>query len=79
MKKIISTILTIFALSLTNSVAQIDCTQFKKISAKYLECTSKKLVEKKDRQKEKFDKSDLKKKLIKFKNSKSLTNFVEKE
>ena len=90
MKKLITTILTVMALSSTSAVAIVDCTQFEKISAKYLECTAKnlkskskdikkKMAKKSNQQKEKFNKSNLKKKLIKLKNSKTLTNFVEKE
>lgn len=79
---------------------KIDCTQFDKISAKYLECSAKNLKEKsgvlklkvtlgaeelkkkiatntKD-SKKKFNNSSLKEKLIKFKNSKTLTEFMEK-
>ena len=74
---------------------KIDCTQFDKVSAKYLECSAKNLKEKsgvlklkvtleveelkekivtnaKD-SKKKFNKSNLKEKLVKFKNSKTLT------
>ena len=85
----------------TNSVAEIiDCTVFKKVSKKYLECSARNLKKKtmelklkatvsadalkkkiatntKD-SKKKIDKSILKEKLIKFKNSKTLTEFMEK-
>ena len=79
---------------------KIDCTQFDKVSAKYLECSAKNLKEKsgvlklkvtleteelKEKiaknatdSKKKFNKSYLKKKLVKFKNSKTLTQFMEK-
>ena len=101
MKKIIFTISIIWIFFNTNSIAEKnDCTQFDKVSAKYLECSTKNLKEKtselklkvttgaaslkekittnaKD-SKKKFDKSTLKEKLVKFKNSKTLTKFMEK-
>ena len=101
MKKIVFTVLITWMLVTTNALTdKIDCTQFDKVSAKYIECSAKKLKEKsgelklkvtvgaeavkkkivtntKDGKK-KFDKSSLKEKLVKFKNSKSLTEFLEK-
>ena len=83
-------ILTIFFISISTSSADvIDCSQFDKLSAKYAECTALKIKEKsKDlkntavenikESKKKFDSSKLKENLIKFKNSKSLTEFMEK-
>jgi len=85
MRKIIFTILITSILSISNTEAEnIDCTQFKKISAKYLECTTKnlkvnskelkqKITTKTKNSKKKFKKSTLNAKLLKFKNSKSLT------
>ena len=101
MKNIIFTTLITWTLSVTNAIAEkIDCTQFDKISAKYLECSAKNLKEKSSKlklkatvgaeelkekittnvknSKTKFDKSSLKEKLVKFKNSKTLTEFMEK-
>ena len=101
MKKIIFTTLIIWSLVAANAIAEkIDCTQFDKISAKYLECSAKNLKEKSSElklkatvgaeelkekittnvknSKTKFDKSSLKEKLVKFKNSKTLTEFMEK-
>ena len=101
MKKILFTILITLALVITNAIAEkIDCTQFDKVSAKYIECSAKNLKEKSSKlklkvtvgaeklkkkivtntkdSKKKFDKSSLKEKLVKFKNSKSLTEFLEK-
>ena len=47
MIKILSTIIIIWALATANSIAdKIDCTQFEKVSAKYLECSAKNLKEK---------------------------------
>ena len=101
MKKILFTILITLTLVITNAIAEkIDCTQFDKVSAKYLECSAKNLKEKSSEiklkvtvgadeikekittnaksGKKKFDKLNLKEKLVKFKNSKSLTEFMEK-
>ena len=101
MKKIIFTTLITWTLIVTNAIAEkIDCTQFDKVSAKYLECSAKNLKEKSSElklkvtvgaeglkekittnaknSKTKFNKSGLKEKLVKFKNSKSLTEFMEK-
>jgi hypothetical protein len=101
MKKIIFTFLFSWVLITNNAIAEkIDCTQFDKVSAKYLECLARNLKEKslelklkatvgtenlKEKiatnvksDKKKFDKSSLKEKLVKFKNSKSLTEFMEK-
>jgi len=101
MKKIIFTTLITWTLITTNVIAEkIDCTQFDKVSAKYLECSTINLKEKSSELKLKatigaeelkekittnakngkikFNKSSLKDKLVKFKNSKSLTEFMEK-
>ena len=101
MKKIIFAILSTWTLITANTMAEkIDCTEFDKVSAKYLECSSnnlkeksselklkvttgtgnlkEKIVKKAKNSKMKFDKSSFKKKLIKFKNSKTLTEFMEK-
>ena len=101
MKKIVFTVLITWMLITTNALTdKIDCTQFDKVSAKYLECSARNLKEKslelklkttvgtenlKEKiatnvksGKKKFDKSSLKEKLVKFKNSKTLTEFMEK-
>ena len=101
MKKIIFTTLITLALVTANAIAEkIDCTQFDKVSAKYLECSAKNLKGKSSElklkatvgveelkqkittnaknSKTKFNKSSLKEKLVKFKNSKTLTEFMEK-
>jgi hypothetical protein len=88
-------------LFISSAIAEkIDCTQFDKVSAKYIECSAKNLKEKSSELKlkatvgaeklkkkiatnaksgkKKFDKLNLKEKLVKFKNSKSLTEFMEK-
>ena len=101
MKKIIFIALITSVLIMSNAIAEkIDCTQFDKVSAKYIECSTKNLKEKSSELKlkatvgaeelkekittnaksgkKKFDKLNLKEKLVKFKNSKSLTEFMEK-
>ena len=101
MKKIIFTLLFSWVLITSNAIAEkIDCTQFDKVSAKYLECSAKNLKGKSSElklkatvgaeglkekittsvknSKTKFNKLKLKEKLVKFKNSKSLTEFMEK-
>ena len=101
MKKIIFITLITSMLIMSNAMSEkIDCTQFAKVSEKYIECSTKNLKEKsselklkatvgaeelKDKittnaksGKKKFDKLNLKEKLVKFKNSKSLTEFMEK-
>ena len=101
MKKIIFTTLITWVLITANAIAEkIDCTQFDKVSAKYLECSAKNLKGKSSElklkatvvaedlkekittnaknSKIKFNKLNLKEKLVKFKNSKSLTKFMEK-
>ena len=100
MKKIIFTALIISVLMSNAMAEKIDCTQFDKFSAKYIECSAKNLKEKSSELKlkatvgaeefkekittnaksgkKKFDKLNLKEKLVKFKNSKTLTEFMEK-
>ena len=101
MKKIIFTTLITWTLVTTNVIAKkVDCNQFDKVSAKYLECSAINLKEKSSElklkatvgaeelkekitinaknSKTKFNKSSLKEKLVKFKNSKTLIEFMEK-
>ena len=101
MKRIIFTTLITWVLITANVIAEkIDCTQFDKVSAKYLGCSANNLKKKSlelklkatvgvkelkqkittsaKNSKTKFNKSSLKEKLVKFKNSKSLTEFMEK-
>ena len=100
MKKIMF-ITLITSVLMSNAIAEkIDCNQFEKVSAKYIECSAKNLKEKSSELKlkatvgaeelkekittnaksgkKKFDKSNLKEKIVRFKNSKSLTKFMEK-
>ena len=57
-----------------------DCTQFKKLSAKYIECTTKELKKKTSKNvklsKKKFENSEIKDKLNKFKGSKTLSDLI---
>ena len=101
MKKIIFITLITSVLIMSNAMAKkIDCAQFDKVSAKYIECSAKNLKEKSSKLKlkatvgaeelkekittnakngkKKFNKLNLKEKLVKFKNSKTLTEFMEK-
>jgi len=72
---------SILIFSVTNAEI-MDCNQFEKFSAKYIECNTKNLKEtasqKLKKEKKKFDNSSLKDKLIKFKNSKSHAEFMKK-
>ena len=58
----------------------LDCIQFKKYSAKYFECEFKKLSGKSNNKvemgKEKFENSSIKEKLMKFNNSKTLSDLI---
>ena len=88
MKSIITTITFIIILS-QNTLAKVkDCNQYDKLSKEYAKCNSLLLKDKTLEIKEnttkkinnindKFNKSDLKKKLLKFKNSKSYKEYKE--
>ena len=100
MKKIVFITLITSVLMSKTMAEKIDCNQFEKISAKYIECSAKNLKEKSSELKlkatvgaeelkekiiinaksgkKKFDKLNLKEKLVKFKNNKTLTEFMEK-
>ena len=72
MKKILITIL-LFLFTSINSFAELqDCSQIKKLSKEYLQCT-------KDNLKHKSDEVGITSKLKKFKESKSLKEFLTKE
>ena len=59
---------------------EIDCSKFKKLSAKYIECNATKLKEKTNTKvkiiNKKFEKSAIKDKFKKFKDSKTLTDLT---
>ena len=77
-------LILLFILSLNNFSfsEEIDCKQFEKYSAKYIECNAKKLKKKTSdkiaKGKKKIEKTDAKKKLNKFKNSKTLSDLIKK-
>jgi len=89
MIKVVVFLITFFIYLGNSTAEEIDCSQFDKLSAKYVECSALKLkeksndlknatVEKIDENKKKFDRSKLKEKLIKFKNNKTLAEIMEK-
>ena len=61
---------------------EMDCNQFNKLSAKYIECNAKKLktktIEKVEIGKDKMESSGINDKLKKFKNSKTLLDLIKK-
>ena len=70
----------IFILSKSASSSETDCSQFKKLSAKYIECNAKKLkkssTQKVNIGKKKLQDSGFGDKLKKFKNSKTLSEVI---
>jgi len=74
--------ISLFLISINSPIssAEIDCNEFSKLSAKYLECTAKKIKEKTsgeiNKGKKKLDKSELGKKFDKFKKSKTLSDLI---
>ena len=78
--KIILSIITLLVLFTPSFSDEIDCTQFKKLSAKYIECNAAKLKEKTNEKvkssKEKFEKSGITDKFKKFKESKTLSDLI---
>jgi len=74
--KILFISIFIFLLSKSASSSETDCSQFKKLSAKYIECNAKKLKDKTSNKikesKENFEKSGIKEKFNKFKSKKTL-------
>ncbi len=81
-KLLISLIYLLFFSSFTLA-EEMNCDQFEKLSAKYIECNAKKLKNDTNNKvvegKKKFDNSLLKEKLIKFKNSENLMDFLKKK
>ena len=81
-KKLLFKSLFILLISTSLFANETDCNQFDKLSAKYIECTAKKLKtsagEKLNVGKKKLDKSSLKDTWTKFKSSKSGKEFIEK-
>ena len=84
MKKIYFIIIfSIFIFGNSYSNTSTDCAELNKLCTEYLECQAKKAKEKTteyaNKKKKDFEKSGLKDKLIKFKNSKTLSDFLKKE
>ena len=81
-KKLLFKFLFILLISTPLFASETNCNQFDKLSAKYIECTAKKLKtsagEKLNVGKKKFDKSSFKNTWTKFKNSKNGKEFMEK-
>ena len=81
-KKILFKSIFILLISTSLFANETDCIQFDKLSAKYIECTAKKLKtstgEKLNAGKKKLDKSSLKDIWTKFKSSKNGKEFIEK-
>ena len=78
--KIILSLITFLVYFTPSFSDEIDCTQFKKLSAKYIECNAAKLKEKTNEKvkssKEKFEKSGITDKFKKFKESKTLSDLI---
>ena len=74
--------LIILTITSVNSSIADDCNKFDKLSKEYAKCTAElikeKTSEKYNEGKKKLNKFNLKEKLIKFKNSKSHKEFMEK-
>ena len=81
-KKLLFKSLFILFISTSLFANETDCNQFDKLSAKYIECTAKKLKsntgEKLSAGKKKLDKSSLKDTWTKFKSSKNGKEFLKK-
>ena len=76
-------IILIFILLLKPTYSnEVDCNEFKKLSAKYIECNAKKLknktIEKVEIGKDKIESSGINDKIKKFKNSKTLSDLIKK-
>ena len=78
--KIIFVILISINMSTSIFSQEIDCNQFDKLSAKYIECTAKKMKEKAseeiDKSKKKINESGFSEKINKFKKSKTLSDLI---
>jgi len=80
MKKFIFILLFLISIISSLSSEESDCNEFDKLSAKYVECTAKKMKEKAsneiDKGKKKINESGLGKKIDKFKKSKTLSDLI---
>ena len=81
-KKLLFKSLFILLVSTSLFANEIDCNQFDKLSAKYIECNAKKLktktIEKVEIGKDKMESSGINDKIKKFKNSKTLSDLIKK-
>ena len=81
-KKLLFKSLYILLISTSLFANEIDCNQFDKLSAKYIECNAKKLktktIEKVEIGKDKMESSGINDKIKKFKNSKTLSDLIKK-
>ena len=81
-KKLLFKSFFILLISTSLFANETDCNQFEKLSAKYIECTAKKLKtstdEKLSASKKRLDKSSLKDTWTKFKSSKNGKEFIGK-
>ena len=83
MKFILNLIILILIVFLKPAYSEeMDCNQFNKLSAKYIECNAKKLktktIEKVEIGKDKMESSGINDKIKKFKNSKTLSDLIKK-
>ena len=78
--KIILPLITLLMYFTPSFSDEIDCAQFKKLSAKYIECNAAKLKEKTNEKvksgKEKLEKSGITDKFKKLKESKTLSDLI---
>ena len=75
-------LILLFLLSIISPLAseEIDCNEFNKLSAKYIECSAKKMTEKASEKigkgKKKINESEFGEKIDKFKKSKTLSDLI---
>ena len=81
--KILISLIYLFFFSNFTLAEDLNCNQFEKLSTKYIECNAKKLKNDTNNKvvegKKKFNNSLLKEKLIKFKKSENLIDFLKKK
>ena len=81
--RLLISLIYLFFFSNFTLAEDLNCNQFEKLSTKYIECNAKKLKNNTNNKvvegKKKFNNSLLKEKLIKFKNSENLMDFLKKK
>tara|TARA_Y100000816_G_scaffold266694_1_gene227456 strand:- start:554 stop:808 length:255 start_codon:yes stop_codon:yes gene_type:complete len=81
--RLLISLIYLFFFSNFTLAEDLNCNQFEKLSTKYIECNAKKLKNDTNNKvvegKKKFNNSLLKEKLIKFKNSENLMDFLKKK